>query len=99
MEALFDDPIVVVAGIHSRWALRRKVDLGELVDEPWILSPPKGWSYERVAEAFKARGLRVPTPSPGEPHSVDLRAKLLAVGRSSRSSRRRRSTSEARDTG
>jgi DNA-binding transcriptional LysR family regulator len=79
-EYLFDDPLVVVAGIHSRWARRRKVDLAELIDEPWILSPPGGWSYERVAEAFKARGLGVPAASLLT-HSIDLRAKMLAKGR------------------
>ena len=80
MEFLFDDPLVVVAGMHSRWARRRKIDLAELIGEPWILSPPKTWSYERVAEAFKARGLSVPTATLLT-YSMDLRAKLLASGR------------------
>ena len=79
IEHLFDDPLVIVAGINSRWARRRKIDLAELIDEPWILSSPGGWSYERVAEAFKARGLGVPTASLVT-HSIDLRAKLLANG-------------------
>ena len=35
-ETLIDDPLVVVAGAHSAWARRRKIDLKELVDEPWI---------------------------------------------------------------
>ena len=80
VEVLFDDPLVVVAGKQSRWARRRKIDLAELVDEPWILSPPGTWSYERVAEAFRARGLGAPTASLVT-YSMDLRAKLLARGR------------------
>jgi DNA-binding transcriptional LysR family regulator len=80
IEHLFDDPLVVVAGMQSRWARRRKIDLAELIHEPWILSPPKSWSYERVAEAFGARGLSVPTTSL-ETNSMDLRAKLIASGR------------------
>lgn len=80
IEFLFDDPLVVVAGKHSPWTRRRKIDLAELVDQPWILSPPKAWSYERVAEAFNAQGLDVPRASVVT-YSMDLRAKLLASGR------------------
>ena len=40
VEVLFDDHLVVAAGIRSRWARRRKIDLAELVDEPWILAAP-----------------------------------------------------------
>jgi DNA-binding transcriptional LysR family regulator len=80
IEFLFDDPLVVVASAHSRWARRRMVDLKELIEESWILSPPKTWSYERVAEAFKAHGLCVPAASLVT-YSMDLRAKLVANGR------------------
>jgi DNA-binding transcriptional LysR family regulator len=80
MEFLFDDPLAVVAGAHSRWVRRRKIDLADLIGEPWILSPPKTWSYERVAEAFKARGLGMPTASLLT-YSMDIRAKLSAHGR------------------
>ena len=38
VERLFDDPVVVVAGRHNPWARRRKVDLADLVDEPWIMA-------------------------------------------------------------
>jgi DNA-binding transcriptional LysR family regulator len=80
VEFLFDDPLVVVVGAHSRWVCRRKIDLADLIGEPWILSPPKTWSYERVAEAFKARGLGMPTASLLT-YSMDLRTKLSAHGR------------------
>jgi len=80
VDFLFDDPLVVVAGARSRWARRRSVDLKELTEEPWILSPPKTLSYEHVAEAFKAHGLRVPTAGLVT-YSMDLRAKLAASGR------------------
>src|SRR5262245_23660739 len=78
-DLLFDDLMVVVAGANSRFARRRKVELAELVDEPWILSPPKGWSYELVAEAFKSRGLRVPAPALMT-NTMELRTRLLATG-------------------
>jgi DNA-binding transcriptional LysR family regulator len=60
VEYLFDDQLVVAAGLHNRWARRRKIDLTELVDEAWILSGPNTWHYVCVAEAFQARGLGMP---------------------------------------
>jgi DNA-binding transcriptional LysR family regulator len=72
--------VVVVAGMHSRWASRREVDLAELVDEPWVLSPPNTWGYARVAEAFRARGLETPKPRLTT-FMMDLRARLPARGR------------------
>jgi DNA-binding transcriptional LysR family regulator len=37
VEVLYEDGIVLAAGMHSRWARRRKIDLAELVDEPWLI--------------------------------------------------------------
>src|SRR5262245_56846213 len=79
-EFLFEDPLVVVAGGHSRWARRRKIELADLVGEPWILLPPKTWSYERAAEAFKAQDLSMPTTSLLT-YSMDIRVKLSGHGR------------------
>jgi len=60
VEVLFHDELVVVAGRQSRWARRRKVDLAELVDEPWVLTESDTLSHLRLAEAFAARGLGMP---------------------------------------
>jgi DNA-binding transcriptional LysR family regulator len=60
VEPLFDDPLVVAAGTHNRFARRRKIDLAELVDEPWILQAPHTGNYRRLSEAFQARGLHMP---------------------------------------
>ena len=48
VESLFDDPLVVVAGPQTRWARRRKIDLGELVGERWILGPPGTANYQAL---------------------------------------------------
>jgi DNA-binding transcriptional LysR family regulator len=80
VEVLFDDQLVVVAGVQNPWTRRRKVDLADLVDEPWILSPPGALAHDRVAEAFKARGLEGPRASLVT-FAMDLRAKLLSRGR------------------
>jgi DNA-binding transcriptional LysR family regulator len=79
IEILFDDELVVAAGMHTRWARRRKIDLAELVDERWILSAPGTWNYGVLAEAFRARGLDMPRLSV-KTLSVHLRTNLLATG-------------------
>jgi DNA-binding transcriptional LysR family regulator len=61
VEVLFLEQMVIVAGRHSRWARRRKIDLAELVDEPWVLTESDTLSYLRIVEAFAARGLGAPT--------------------------------------
>ena len=39
-QILHHDRIFVVAGLHSRWSSRRKIDLTELATEPWGLPSP-----------------------------------------------------------
>jgi DNA-binding transcriptional LysR family regulator len=64
IELLFDDQLAIVAGPKSRWAARRrKIDLAELVDEPWIMQGPHTWNCRILAEACRARGLAMPRAS------------------------------------
>jgi DNA-binding transcriptional LysR family regulator len=79
VESLFDDQLVVAAGTHHRWARRRKIDLAELFDEPWIMAPPRTWNYSRLTDAFRARGLDMPKASVVTV-SVSVRTRLLANG-------------------
>ena len=79
VEVLFHDKLVVVVGGQSRWARRRKVDLPELFDEPWVLTESDTLSYLRVAEAFAARGLGMPKTILLT-ISTHLRANLAASG-------------------
>jgi DNA-binding transcriptional LysR family regulator len=79
VETLFDDKSVVAAGAHTRWARRRRIDLAELVDEPWILPPYSSFVYVGVEEAFRARGLQVPKASLFTV-STNLRTRLLTRG-------------------
>jgi DNA-binding transcriptional LysR family regulator len=37
VESLFDDDIVAVAATQNPWTRRRRIDLAELVNEPWTL--------------------------------------------------------------
>jgi len=63
IDLLFDDRMVICVGPQSKWARRRKIDLAELVDEPWIMQAPYSWNYQCLAEAFRARGLDLPQAS------------------------------------
>jgi DNA-binding transcriptional LysR family regulator len=64
IEFLFDDPLVIVAGRRSKWAARRrKIDLAELVDEPWIMQGPQTWNHRNLAEVCRTRGLAMPRAS------------------------------------
>jgi DNA-binding transcriptional LysR family regulator len=79
VEILFDDELVVAAGMQSRWARRRRVDLAELVDEAWILATPDSWNHRIVAEAFQARGLNMPKTIL-RTFSTHLRTNMVASG-------------------
>jgi DNA-binding transcriptional LysR family regulator len=78
-ELLFQDELVVVAGPNSRLASRRKIDLAELVSEPWILSEPRSWNYAEIASAFRTRDLGMPKLRL-ETLSTPLRLGLVAAG-------------------
>jgi DNA-binding transcriptional LysR family regulator len=79
VEPLLHDQLVIAAGSQNRWARRRRIDLAELVDEPWILPGPNSWNYSSLVEAFKARGLSPPKASVVT-SCVSLRLYLLANG-------------------
>jgi DNA-binding transcriptional LysR family regulator len=79
IEALFGDETVIVVGANSRWARRRRVDLAELVNAPWILPPAESLNNVVVEEAFRARGLEPPKISLVT-FSVQLRASMVATG-------------------
>jgi DNA-binding transcriptional LysR family regulator len=63
VETLFHDHLVIAADTHNNLARRRKIDLVDLVDEPWILTRADSWAYSRLAEAFEQRGLKMPKAS------------------------------------
>ncbi|HEU5274388.1 MAG TPA: LysR family transcriptional regulator [Xanthobacteraceae bacterium] len=77
-EPLFDSAVVIAAGARSRWARRRILDLGDLADEPWVLTPPECRIHTALREAFSARGLM---PKIGlMTFSIPLRMSLAASG-------------------
>ncbi len=52
-EVLYNEKAFIVAGKNSRWAKRRKIELAELVDEPWCVPTPGSFAGSLLAEAFK----------------------------------------------
>ena len=79
-EVLYDDPFVVAAGMRNPWVRRRKIELAELVNDPWVLPPADSPFGFVIKEAFHAAGLAVP-PSTVIVSAVPMRNALLASGR------------------
>jgi len=80
LEPLFDDHLVVVGGAQSAFAHRRKIDLADLADAAWVLTPSDCWTHRVLADAFRARGLGAPKVSLTT-YSLPLRTNLVATGR------------------
>jgi DNA-binding transcriptional LysR family regulator len=80
IENLFDDTLFVVAGLKNPWTHRRKIELAELVNEPWTLLPSDSLASAAVVEAFRASGIEPPRTTVITP-SLNLRNRLLATGR------------------
>jgi len=76
VDILYDDATIVAAWAHSKWARRRKIDLAELIDEPWILSGPTAWSRPLGEGIFQASGFSRPNPRIAT-NSIILRARLI----------------------
>jgi DNA-binding transcriptional LysR family regulator len=77
-EILFEEPFVVVAPVHSRWARCAEIHLADLLDEKWILHPPDEAPGSVVLDAFRTRGLAAPHASIITT-SFHLRAMLMAA--------------------
>lgn len=79
IDAVHPDSLIIAAGPHNPWTRRRKIDLAELVDEPWIMQGPETLNYRRLRAAFEARGLALPR-SNLVTLSTSLRVHFLANG-------------------
>ena len=80
LEHLFDDFLVAVAGRGSPWARRRRLELADLIDEPWVLPPYDSVPGPFVSEIFRANNLQPPRPSITT-LSAQLTITLIATGR------------------
>jgi DNA-binding transcriptional LysR family regulator len=60
VDTLFQDELSVISSKRSKWSRRRGVRLADLVNEPWVLPPAKGFLLYVMQEAFAAEGLDMP---------------------------------------
>jgi DNA-binding transcriptional LysR family regulator len=79
-ETLFYEQVYIAAGPGNKWVGRGKIELADLVGEPWMLAPLEIAEGSPVVELFRARGLSVPQAKVLG-LSLPLRNGLLATGR------------------
>ncbi len=79
-ESLYHESLFVVAGRSNPWVKRRRVRLGQLADEPWILSRQEVLPHGPACKAFRAAGANLPQMTVVS-DSMNLRHGLLATGR------------------
>ena len=80
LETLFDNSVVVAAGLKNPWVRRRSIELVELVNESWVLPSFDNFAGAVALEAFRARGLEPPRATVMA-LSLNMRNELLATGR------------------
>jgi hypothetical protein len=61
VETLFDDSLVVAAGSENPWTRRRRIDLAELVNEPWTRSWKSNLFCGGVCHLHESFGCLLPT--------------------------------------
>jgi DNA-binding transcriptional LysR family regulator len=78
-EVLYRDRPFIVSGAKNQWASRRKIELAELVEEPWLLAHESPFRL-LLDEAFQSKGLSLPKLGV-RTYSVHQRLGLLATDR------------------
>jgi DNA-binding transcriptional LysR family regulator len=78
-EVLFDDRLLVVAGSANKWASRKRIELADLRNEPWVLPTPGSIGATLVNEAFLSAGLKPPNGTAST--SIGFHIYVLAAGR------------------
>jgi DNA-binding transcriptional LysR family regulator len=78
-EPLFDDEMLVVAGARNRWVGRRKIELAQLLDEPWLMPRLETLTGTMIAKIFHLSGLNVPQAAVAS-DAIQMYGALLASG-------------------
>jgi DNA-binding transcriptional LysR family regulator len=79
-EVLFDDRLVVVAGSQNKWARRPRINIDELLDEPWLLPLRNTDAAALVADAFRLAKVEMPRAAVAS-FGMSMCMRLLASGR------------------
>src|SRR5258705_1673388 len=77
-QTLFDEYLFAVAGSQSQWARRRKIELAELLEAPWVVPEYDNPAGSLIADGFRSEGIpllkaRVVT------NSLAIRIRLVAT--------------------
>jgi DNA-binding transcriptional LysR family regulator len=79
-ETLYNASYAVAAGAQHPWARRRRFNLSDLADEPWVLPPPESPVGSIVTKAFRAAGTAYPRATVFVAEA-SVRISLLSAGR------------------
>jgi DNA-binding transcriptional LysR family regulator len=77
-ELLFQEPQVVAAAPENPWTRRRRVQLSDLMNEPWTLPPAETQFGSLATDAFRTNRLSLPTKLVTA--SLPVRQALVATG-------------------
>ncbi len=80
VEVLFKDPLHVAVSAKNPWARRRKIELKDLIHEPWALTAPDSNSFPLMMHAFQASGLTMPHIAVTN-YGTQLQTALVYTGR------------------
>jgi DNA-binding transcriptional LysR family regulator len=79
-DALCEEPLLVIAGLDNPLSRRRKIDLRDLLGEPWALPRADNVAGVLIADGFRAAGIAPPTPQVVS-DSTTVRTRLVEMGR------------------
>jgi DNA-binding transcriptional LysR family regulator len=79
-DALFEEPLLVIAGLNNPLSRRRKIDLKDLLDEPWAMPELDNVAWALIADGFRSAGITPPTPQVVS-DSMAVRTRLVEMGR------------------
>ena len=79
-EALCEEPLLVIAGLDNPLSRRRKIELGDLLGEPWTLPEAGNVAGDLIADGFRSAGVTPPTPQVVS-DSTTVRTRLVEMGR------------------
>jgi len=79
-EVLYAGARSVFAAKQNRWLRKRKVVLGDLINEPWVLPLTNSAMWEVYANIFRGAGLDPPRTTVVTVNSIEARIALFAEG-------------------
>jgi DNA-binding transcriptional LysR family regulator len=79
LDPLYEDYISVIAGLDNRWARRRRIDLADLVNDPWVLPEVNSVGWFWIDEGFRSAGVTTPKPQVIS-NSMAVRLGLVETG-------------------